>query len=103
MIAFIRRILFTEPTGPTPGFRYVILTLLVLAIGYGIALLATQSHPGLDRYSAVLFMIALLLHHLTSQFRWRWHIFVTLRIFLCAIVLLFVLCFARASWSWIVH
>src|SRR5205807_407896 len=79
MNAFLRRTLFSEPTGPVPGFRYVALTFIVGLLVCSIALAATERHPSIDRALLSVLALSLLLQHLTSQFRWHWNIFVTLR------------------------
>ncbi len=81
MNAFIRKTLFSEPTGPPPGGRYVILTLLLILLAFAVWLVCSmpRSFP-YTRYSTLLLILAILFSHLTEQFRWRRRIFVSLRV-----------------------
>ena len=100
MNAFLRKTLFSEPTGPVPGFRCVALVFLVGLFGGSIVLAVTERRPSVDRYLMTLLSLSLLLEHLAVQFRWRRNIFVALR----SLGLLSALClvpyFFICMWWW---
>ena len=81
MNAFIRKTLFSQPTGPLPGFRYVILTLLLTLLAFAVWL-ACSVPPSFrhTRYDSLLLALTILFTHLTEQFRWPHRIFISLRL-----------------------
>jgi hypothetical protein len=101
--AFIQKKFFSEPTGPLPGLRHVTVALISALLLGSTALAVADRHAGFDRALLPVLAFSLLLEHLTSQFRWRRQVFVTLRVLYLAatawLIVLFPVCFA----SWLHH
>jgi hypothetical protein len=101
MNAFIRKTLFSEPTGPPPGFRYVILTLLLILLAIEIWLVrSTRRSFPYPRYDGLLLVLAILFTHLTEQFRWPRRIFISLRVLAYASMLSLLICLLYSVPAW---
>jgi hypothetical protein len=98
MNAFVRKALFSEPTGPFPKWRYVMLAVtltLILIAGWDDYVTPHSSPYSGHRY--VLLFAMLLFGQLTTQYRWSYGVFISLRIVAYVFTLLAFasLCFAR--------
>ena len=103
MNAFIDKKFFPEPTGPLPGFRYVTLVLISALLLGSTALAVADRRSGFDRGLIPVLVLSLLLGHLTSQFRWRRNVFVTLRVLYLASSILLIIYFGVCFASWVHH
>ena len=96
MNAFIRKTLFSEPTGPFTKWRYVMLAVtltLILIAGWDDYVTPHSSPYSGHRY--VLLFAMLLFGQLTTQYRWSHGVFISLRIIG---YVFFLLTFASLCW-----
>jgi hypothetical protein len=103
MNAFIEKKLFSEPTGPFPGFLYVTMVLVSALLVCSTALAVADRRSGFDRALVPMLTLSLLLEHLTSQFRWRRSAFVALRVLYLASTALLIVYFGVCVASWVHH